>query len=158
MKEITTLNLQGGIPTITRAGIYQLVANEPNVNNSVIIQVDSSLTEGAVYIVLPDSSVFQDGQSPKIYIMDIGGDVRTSPINVYTASSFSEKFAEQPVRAKEIGAPVKIQPDLINGGSYFSISSNFGVCTISCIIFKVWMALGNVENAPSQAFLEDVKA
>ena len=151
MKEIITLNLQGGIPVITRAGIYQLVANEPNLNNSVIIQVDSSLTRGIVTIILPDSSVFQDGQSPTIYVLDIGGDVRTSPIEVYTASAFSEKFAEQPVRAIEIGAPVKKQPDLINGSSYFSISSNFGVCKISCIIFKVWMALGNVTNGTEQA-------
>lgn len=153
MKEIITLNLQGGIPVISRAGIYQLVANEPNLNNSVIIQVDSSLTKGIVTIILPDSSVFQDGQSPTIYVLDIGGDIKTSPIQVYTASAFSEKFAETPQKGNlAIDVPVKVvQPDLINGSSYFSISSNFGVCKISCIIFKVWMALGNVTNGTEQA-------
>ena len=136
VKKVININLQGGINPIVEAGNYQLIDNTNNSSNSIVIRVDTSVTEGTVNIALPLSTNYSDGTSPNIYIIDTGLLARENPI---VLSVFSQG--------------VERNNDLINGASSIQLDTDGGNICVFCLTRNVYIANGTVSSvlAPAQA-------
>lgn len=124
------INLQGGISPITRTGVYELIANDPATQNTVIIRVECRIPDGEeIVIVLPSSQDYSDGRSPIIYVIS----------NNFTATTNNIILATRQYIDRE-------NQDYINGGLSVTIDVGGGNVCVQSITTGVYIANGTIIN------------